>query len=73
MKLVAACNRREFLKSTPRHLLLAGLAGLGVTGELKRRRLRGDPNCLQLLTCADCVELGGCTKAQATAFRAGRS
>lgn len=49
--------------------MLAGLGGLVVAGETKRRRLANDPNCIRLQTCADCVEFGGCTKPKAEDFR----
>ncbi len=62
-------DRREFLRSGTRYVLLAGLGGLVVAGESKRRRLANDPNCIRLQTCADCVEFGGCTKPKAEDFR----
>jgi hypothetical protein len=62
-------DRRQFLRSGTRYALLAGLGGLIVTGEAKRRRLGDDPNCIRVWTCADCVEFGGCTKSKAEDFR----
>ena len=62
-------NRRQFLKSSSRYLLLSGFTGLVVTSEAKRRRLANDPNCIRLLTCSDCIEFGGCTKNKANTYR----
>jgi len=65
----ASLDRRQFLKSGARYALLAGLGGLAVTGEAKRRRLENDPNCVHLWTCADCAEFGDCAKPKAQDFR----
>lgn len=62
-------DRRQFLKAGTRYALLGGLGGLVVAGETKRRRLANDPNCIRLLTCADCMEFGGCAKPKAEDFR----
>lgn len=62
-------DRRDFLRSGTRYVLLAGLGGLVVAGESKRRRLANDPDCIRLWTCADCARFGGCTKPKAEDFR----
>lgn len=49
--------------------MLASLGGLAVAGELKRRRLANDPNCIRLWTCADCAEFDGCAKPKAATFQ----
>jgi len=72
MNLFEKVNRRRFLVSGTRHALLAGLGGLMVVADAKRRRLANDPNCIRLWTCADCVEFGGCAKTKAERFRRGQ-
>lgn len=62
-------DRRQFLKSGMRYTLLTGLASLAVVGEVKRRRLANDPNCVHVWTCADCIEFGACVKPKAQDFR----
>ena len=66
-------DRRQFLKSGARYTLLAGLGGLAVAGEAKRRRLRNAPNCVHLWTCVDCAEFGDCAKPKAQGFRQAQS
>ncbi len=62
-------DRRAFLRSGTRYVLLAGLGGLVVAGESKRRRLANDPDCIRVWTCDDCAQFGGCTKPKAEDFR----
>ena len=62
-------DRRQFLKSGMRYVLLTGLASLAVAGEAKRGRLENDPNCVHLWTCADCLEFDGCAKPKARDFQ----
>ncbi len=69
MNRLASLDRRQFLTSGTRYVLLAGLGGLVVAGETKRRRLANDPNCIRPWTCADCAEFGGCTKPKSEDFR----
>ncbi|MCX6886409.1 MAG: hypothetical protein WCR20_10390 [Verrucomicrobiota bacterium] len=69
MKPTETVARRHFLKSGMRYALLAGLTGLAITGEAKRRRLENDPNCIRTYTCADCIEYGHCAKPKAEDFR----
>lgn len=69
MKTPDSLDRRQFLRAGTRYALLSALGGLAVAGELKRRRLADDPNCIRVWTCADCVEFGGCTKPKAQDFR----
>lgn len=66
---IESLNRRAFLKTGTRYAMLASLGGLAVAGELKRRRLASDPNCIRLWTCADCAEFGGCTQPKAATFQ----
>lgn len=64
-------KRRQFLSAGVRCLAFGGVGAFVAMQEWKRRRLAGDPNCIRLNTCADCVEFsGGCTKDKAEAFRA---
>ena len=65
-------DRRHFLKSGMRGVLLTGLGALAVAGEAKRRRLENDPNCVHIWTCGDCVEFGACAKPKAEDFRQAR-
>ena len=60
---------REFLQQAPRWVFLAGFAAFAAFEHRKRTRLEGDPNCIRLWTCADCVEFGGCSKPKAETFR----
>ena len=69
MNLSSSLDRRQFLKSGMRGVLLTGLGALAVAGEAKRRRLENDPNCVHIWTCADCVEFGACAKPKAEDFR----
>jgi len=62
-------NRRTFLGSGARYGLLAGMGGLLVATEWKRRRLAGDPNCIRLVTCAECLEFGTCRRPKAGRYR----
>ena len=68
-------SRRQFLATGARYLAAAGLGCLVGVQELKRRRLEGDPNCVKLYTCGQCVEFHGCSKPKALEFRiaSGRS
>jgi hypothetical protein len=70
---VRAPNRREFLMASGRYLGLGALASLVAAQEMKRRRLEGDPNCIRIATCRECIEFQGCNKTKAQEFRiAGR-
>lgn len=65
--------RRQFFVAGARCLALGGIASFAALQEIKRRRLAGDPHCIKLETCTDCVELGaGCQKDKAQKFRAER-
>jgi hypothetical protein len=67
----ASTNRRKFFAAGARCLALGGIVSFAAMQEWKRRRLAGDPNCIKLETCSDCVELGaGCQKDKAIRFRA---
>ncbi len=61
-------NRRQFFQSAARYGFLTGLTALTAGGELKRRRLENDPNCIRTYTCADCLEYGRCDKPKARDF-----
>ena len=50
---------------------MGGMAVYAVWQVVKTERLKGDPRCVRLHTCADCVEFGGCDKPKAEAFRRG--
>jgi hypothetical protein len=66
-----ATSRRRFFSSGARYVAAGGLAAFTVVQALKGKRLAGDPNCIRLHTCADCVEFsGGCTLDKAEKFRA---
>jgi hypothetical protein len=69
MKPSDSLDRRQFLQAGTRYALLSALGSLAVAGELKRRRLADDPNCVRVWTCADCVEFGACAKPKAQDFR----
>jgi hypothetical protein len=69
MKPSDSLDRRQFLQAGTRYALLSALGGLAVAGELKRRRLADDPNCVRLWTCTDCVEFGSCAKPKAQDFQ----
>jgi len=63
-------GRREFLTSSTRWIAIGGMAALATTQAYKSQRLAGDPNCIRLNTCADCIELSsGCQLSKALAFR----
>ena len=65
-------TRRDFLATGARTLLLGGLVGFFVHQVLRGRRLEGDPSCIKLHTCQDCLELSsGCRLPKADDFRAG--
>jgi hypothetical protein len=64
-------TRREFLRAGGRYIALGGLACLVTVQEVKRRRLVGDPNCIRIATCRDCIEFQGCNKSRAEEFRSG--
>ena len=67
----ASPDRRKFFATGARTLAAGGLAAFVALQEVKRRRLAGDPNCIRLDTCSDCVELGaGCQLDKAEDFRA---
>jgi hypothetical protein len=48
MNLATPLERRQFLKSGMRYALFAGLGGLAVASEAKRRRLDNDPYCVRI-------------------------
>ncbi len=64
-------NRRQFFSAGVRCLAIGGMAVFTASQVFKGKRLAGDPNCIRLHTCLDCVEFsGGCTKDKAEQFRA---
>ncbi len=64
-------TRRDFLTTGARTLLLGGLVGFFVHQYLRGRRLEGDPSCIKVHTCQDCIELSsGCRLPEADDFRA---
>jgi len=64
-------SRRRFFSTGARCVVAGGLAVFTAAQVIKGRRLAGDPNCIRLHTCSDCVEFsGGCTKDKAEQFRA---
>ncbi|MCB1234253.1 MAG: hypothetical protein KDM91_04200 [Verrucomicrobiae bacterium] len=66
-------NRREFFATSARCFAVGGIAAFAAFQEIKRQRLVGDPNCIKLETCSDCIELSsGCRKDKAVEFRARR-
>jgi hypothetical protein len=66
--------RRDFIASGGRYVALGGFAAYLATQAAKRQRLVGDPNCLRLSTCSDCVELSsGCRLPKAEDFRAAQA
>jgi hypothetical protein len=67
-----AGSRREFLISSGRYLGFGALASLVAMQEVKRRRLEGDPNCIRIVTCGDCIEFQGCEKTKARQARVGK-
>lgn len=65
-----ATKRRQFVNAGARCLALGSIATFAAFQEIKRRRLDGDPSCIKLHTCTDCVELGsGCKKEKAVDYR----
>jgi len=66
-------NRRQFFTRGVRYLALGGMAVYAGGQVIKTERLKGDPHCVLLHTCADCVEFGGCGKPEAEAFRKDRA
>ncbi len=66
----AASNRRRFFAHGARIIALGGFTAFAAAQEIKRRRLAGDPDCIRLNTCADCIEFSaGCVKPKADSFR----
>lgn len=62
--------RRQFFAIGMRTVIIGGIGSYAMSQEAKRRRLAGDPNCIELNTCQDCVELpSGCQKDKAEDFR----
>lgn len=69
----SAPNRRDFLNTGARVAAVGGIAAFAAFQEIKRQRLAGDPNCIKLETCSDCIELpNGCKLDKAEQFRAQR-
>ena len=63
-------NRRQFFSTGVRCVAIGGLTSLVAFQHSKQRRLAGDPNCIRLNTCADCMEFSsGCRKDKANQFR----
>ena len=63
-------GRREFIASGARWVAIGGMATLAAAQAYKAQRLAGDPNCIRLNTCADCIEFSsGCQLLKAQAFR----
>jgi hypothetical protein len=63
-------GRREFMATGVRWVAVGGMATLATAQAYKTRRLAGDPNCIRLNTCNDCIELSsGCQLTKAQAFR----
>lgn len=63
--------RRDFIASGARYAAMGGFAAYLGTQAIKRRRLEGDPNCVRLYTCRDCVEFAaGCRLPKADNYRA---
>ena len=62
-------SRRRFLAGGARYALLGGLLGYFAHQKLRAARLEGDPNCVRLYTCADCIEFSGCSLPKAEDFR----
>ena len=68
-----APDRRRFFALGMRGVALGGIAAFVAMQEFKRRCLIGDPNCVRLNTCSDCIEFSaGCSKDKTENFRAGR-
>ncbi len=66
-------SRRQFFSVGVRCLAVGGLASFTAIQVIKGKRLAGDPNCIRLNTCSDCVEFSaGCQKDKAENFRAGQ-
>lgn len=66
----AKTNRRDFVNTGARCLGVGAIVSFAGFQEVKRRRLVGDPRCIRLYTCSDCVEFSsGCTKDKAVAYR----
>ena len=68
--LSAPSKRRDFFATGMRCVIVGGIGSFAAIQELKRRRLIGNPKCIVLDTCTDCIELAaGCQKDQAANFR----
>lgn len=68
--LTSPSKRRDFFTIGMRCVIVGGIGSFAAVQELKRRRLVGDPKCIKLDTCTDCIELSaGCQKDQAANFR----
>lgn len=66
-----AATRRQFFSTGVRCLAAGGLTVFTAVQVFKEKRLAGDPACIRLHTCADCLEFsGGCAKEKAAQFRA---
>ena len=66
----AKTKRRDFFATGMRCVMVGGIGAFAAMQEAKRRRLVGDPNCIKLNTCQDCIELAaGCQKDKAERFR----
>jgi|GEM_PF-833630 len=69
--LTTSTKRRQFFATGMRCLIVGGIGSFAAMQEMKRRRLIGDPNCVRLNTCSDCVEFSsGCSLDKAEKFRA---
>lgn len=63
-------KRRGFLAAIARSAVTLAIAAFAIWQEIKRRGLEGDPDCVKLSACADCVEFGRCGKPKARQARA---
>ena len=67
----ATTKRRDFFATGMRCVIVGGIGSFAAVQEMKRRRLIGDPNCIKLETCSQCIELpAGCALDKAENFRA---
>ena len=62
-------SRRRFFTTAARSGALLVLTTFAGWQEIKRRRLANDPNCIKLMTCADCIEFNRCLKPKAQGAR----
>ena len=63
-------KRRDFVSTGARCVAVGSIAAFAAFQEIKRQRLVGDPNCIKLETCSDCIELSsGCQKDKAVEYR----